>query len=33
VIAGLAAEGGLIADLKGVWRHLDFGGGLDRWTL
>ncbi len=32
-IAGLAAEGGLIADLKGVWRHLEFDGGLDRWTL
>jgi len=32
-IAGLAAEGGLVADLKGMWRHLAFDNGLDRWTL
>jgi UDP-N-acetyl-D-galactosamine dehydrogenase len=32
-IAALAAEGGLIADLKGVWRHLELGDGLDRWSL
>ena len=32
-IAGLTAEGGLVADLKGMWRHLAFDNGLDRWTL
>ena len=32
-IAGLAKDGGLIADLKGMWRHLALDGGLDRWTL
>jgi UDP-N-acetyl-D-galactosamine dehydrogenase len=32
-IAGLAAEGGLVADLKGMWRHLAFDNGLDRWSL
>ena len=32
-IAGLAREGGCIADLKGMWRRLDFGNGIDRWSL
>jgi UDP-N-acetyl-D-galactosamine dehydrogenase len=32
-IAALAADGGLIADLKGMWRHVELADGLDRWTL
>jgi len=32
-IAGLAADGGCVADLKGIWRRLDLGPGVDRWTL
>src|SRR4051794_38630172 len=32
-IAALATDGGLVADLKGMWRHLALDGGLDRWTL
>jgi UDP-N-acetyl-D-galactosamine dehydrogenase len=31
-IAALAAPGGLIADLKGIWRARDFGHA-ERWTL
>ncbi|MFW2830610.1 nucleotide sugar dehydrogenase [Sphingomonas sp. ID0503] len=30
--AALVADGGLLADLKGLWRHRNFGP-LDRWTL
>jgi UDP-N-acetyl-D-galactosamine dehydrogenase len=32
-IAALAADGGLIADLKGAWRHVELPDGIDRWTL
>jgi UDP-N-acetyl-D-galactosamine dehydrogenase len=32
-IAALATENGLVADLKGAWRHLELPDGLDRWTL
>ncbi|HEV2748046.1 MAG TPA: nucleotide sugar dehydrogenase [Allosphingosinicella sp.] len=32
-IAGLAADGALIADLHGIWRHLEIDGGLQRWSL
>jgi UDP-N-acetyl-D-galactosamine dehydrogenase len=29
----LAAEGGFVADLKGIWRGLDLGPEMRRWTL
>jgi UDP-N-acetyl-D-galactosamine dehydrogenase len=29
----LARDGGCIADIKGIWRRLDFGDGVQRWTL
>jgi len=32
-IEGLAADGGCIADLKGIWRRLELDPGIDRWTL
>ena len=32
-IADLATEGGCIADIKGMWRRLDLGPGVERWTL
>jgi UDP-N-acetyl-D-galactosamine dehydrogenase len=32
-IASLVRQGGCVADLKGMWRHLELGGGVDRWTL
>lgn len=32
-IAGLIAEGGLVADLHGIWRDRDFPATLDRWSL
>jgi UDP-N-acetyl-D-galactosamine dehydrogenase len=32
-IAGLLRPGGCVADLKGIWRRLDFGPGVDRWSL
>jgi UDP-N-acetyl-D-galactosamine dehydrogenase len=32
-IRRLANEGGCIADLKGIWRRLDLGPELDRWSL
>lgn len=31
-IADLALDGGLIADLKGIWRERDLGK-VDRWTF
>ncbi|MBC7985420.1 MAG: nucleotide sugar dehydrogenase, partial [Sphingomonadaceae bacterium] len=31
-VTALAAKGGLIADLKGIWRDRDFGS-IERWTL
>lgn len=32
-IAGLVAEGGTLADIKGMWRDRTLRPGLDRWTL
>ena len=32
-IRGLLNEGGSVADLKGIWRGVDLGSGLARWTL
>jgi UDP-N-acetyl-D-galactosamine dehydrogenase len=32
-IAGLLREGGLIADLHGIWREHVFPAGVDRWSL
>jgi len=32
-IAGLLRPGGCVADLKGIWRRLDFGPGVERWSL
>ena len=32
-IAGLASDGGCVADLKGIWRRLDLGPGVERWSL
>ena len=32
-IAGLANDGGCVADLKGIWRRLDLGPGVERWSL
>jgi hypothetical protein len=29
----LTRPGGLVADIKGVWRHLDLPAGLLRWEL
>jgi UDP-N-acetyl-D-galactosamine dehydrogenase len=32
-ITDMVEEGGLLADLKGIWRDRSFPGSLDRWTL
>ena len=32
-IRRMVAEGGCVADLKGIWRRLDLGPGVDRWSL
>ena len=32
-IRELVGDGGCIADLKGIWRGLDLGAGVRRWTL
>lgn len=32
-VRGLLNDGGLIADIKGIWRGLSFDGDCDRWTL
>ena len=32
-IRRLVAEDGCVADLKGIWRRLDLGPGIRRWTL
>jgi UDP-N-acetyl-D-galactosamine dehydrogenase len=32
-LARLLRPNGLVADLKGLWRHLDLPEGLERWTL
>jgi UDP-N-acetyl-D-glucosamine/UDP-N-acetyl-D-galactosamine dehydrogenase len=29
----LVDDGGCVADLSGAWRNLDFGPGIERWTL
>jgi len=33
VLAAQVNEGGLIADLKGMWRHIDMPDGIRRWNL
>ena len=32
-VAALAARDGLVADLHGIWRDLEFADTLDRWSL
>jgi len=32
-LAGLVKDGGLLADLKGMWSKTDLPGDLRRWTL
>jgi UDP-N-acetyl-D-glucosamine/UDP-N-acetyl-D-galactosamine dehydrogenase len=32
-IRALVCEGGCVADLKGIWRRLDLGAGIQRWSL
>jgi len=32
-VRALVRDGGCVADLKGMWRGLDLGPGIDRWTL
>ena len=32
-IAGLVAEGGTLADLKGIWRTRELAASIDRWAL
>ena len=32
-VAALTRPGGVVADIKGVWRHLDLPSGLVRWQL
>jgi UDP-N-acetyl-D-galactosamine dehydrogenase len=32
-LEGLIAEGGLMADLKGMWRQRDLDSGIARWSL
>ncbi|MCL6739904.1 nucleotide sugar dehydrogenase [Sphingomonas sp. RB56-2] len=32
-VAGMVAEGGLVADLKGMWRKLALPPGVQRWSL
>jgi hypothetical protein len=29
----MVAEGGTLADLKGMWRNRELGPAIDRWTL
>jgi UDP-N-acetyl-D-glucosamine/UDP-N-acetyl-D-galactosamine dehydrogenase len=31
--AQLARNGGLVADIKGIWRHESYADGITRWTL
>ena len=33
VVQGLVADGGLVADLKGMWRKLSLPDGIRRWSL
>lgn len=32
-LEGLISEGGLVADIKGIWRHLDLSDHTRRWQL
>ena len=32
-LAALVADGGTLADLKGMWRDRDLDPAIDRWTL
>ena len=32
-LAAMVAEGGTLADLKGMWRNRELGPAIDRWTL
>jgi UDP-N-acetyl-D-galactosamine dehydrogenase len=32
-VAGLVREGGLVADVKGMWRGLELPAGIRRWSL
>ena len=32
-LTGLVADGGTLADLKGMWRTRELGPGVDRWSL
>jgi UDP-N-acetyl-D-galactosamine dehydrogenase len=32
-IGRLVRDGGCVADLKGIWRRLDLGEGIQRWSL
>lgn len=32
-LADLLKPGGLVADIKGIWRGADLGEGLRRWSL
>jgi UDP-N-acetyl-D-glucosamine/UDP-N-acetyl-D-galactosamine dehydrogenase len=32
-LAGLLLSGGVVADIKGIWRHLDLGKDYRRWEL
>jgi len=32
-VAALVAPGGTLADLKGMWRGLQLGAAVNRWTL
>ena len=33
VLSAMVRSGGLIADIKGMWRHLVFGNGVRRWQI
>ncbi|TNE41535.1 MAG: nucleotide sugar dehydrogenase [Alphaproteobacteria bacterium] len=32
-IEGMIKDGGLVADIKGIWRDTDFSNGIKRWQL
>jgi UDP-N-acetyl-D-glucosamine/UDP-N-acetyl-D-galactosamine dehydrogenase len=32
-LAGLLRSGGVVADIKGIWRHIDLGQNYRRWEL
>jgi UDP-N-acetyl-D-glucosamine/UDP-N-acetyl-D-galactosamine dehydrogenase len=32
-VSRLVSEGGVVADLKGIWRNLDLPAGIKRWSL